>query len=183
MLTNEEKNILLNLAKKSLEQKSVEHMNIFSSLQEKKATFVSLYKDNELRWCIWHIVPVTRLWESVYENAYNAGYKDPRFPPLDSEEIKNLIIEISVLTNPAPIEVKNPAKLLENIDSSMWLILQKWNNSGTFLPQVWEKIPNKEEFMKNLSMKAGLHPEAWKDADTEIYYYKVESFQDKTSNI
>jgi AmmeMemoRadiSam system protein A len=116
------------------------------------------------------------LWKDVVENAVNAGFSDFRFFPLNKSELKKIKIEVSVLTEPKKLEFKNEKELLEKLNKSMGVILKKGFYTSTFLPQVWEELPNKIEFLEHLSLKAGLNKDAWKNA--EIFYYNVEIFRE-----
>ena len=141
--------------------------------KDKKASFVTLTKNKNLRGCIGSLEQRKELWKDVQENAINAAFHDPRFMPLKKEELKAVKIEVSVLTKPKKIELKDKELLLDKIDKNMGLILKKGYQSSTFLPQVWEEIPDKEVFLKELSLKAGLDEKGWKNS--EIWYYRVEA--------
>jgi AmmeMemoRadiSam system protein A len=105
---------------------------------------------------------------------------DPRFPPLTEEELKCIWIEVSVLTQPEPVDFKGPKDLLAKIRPDKdGLILQKGIRSGLFLPQVWEEIPGKEDFMNALCYKAGLLPGDWKDPSAKISRFQVKAYVEK----
>ena len=139
---------------------------------DKKACFVTLTKNDQLRGCVGSLIATQELWKDVQENAINAAFRDSRFPPLTKEELNKIKIEISVLTAPKKLEYENEKDLLEKINKDMGIILKKGFYSATFLPQVWEQLPDKIQFLEHLSLKAGLDKDAWKTAD--IFYYKVE---------
>ncbi|MDD5193606.1 MAG: AmmeMemoRadiSam system protein A [Candidatus Nanoarchaeia archaeon] len=151
--------------------------NIRKNYSEKKACFVTLTEDEELRGCIGSLQANKELWMDVIDNSINAAFRDPRFLPLSSSELNNIKIEISVLSAPKKISFKSYRDLLEKIDKKMGIILKKGFYSATFLPQVWAQIPSKERFLEQLSLKAGLEKDAWKDS--EIEFYRVESFREK----
>ena len=138
---------------------------------EIKASFVTLTLFKQLRGCIGSLQASRPLWKDVQENAIHAGFHDPRFPPVDESEIKNLNIEISVLSTPEQLQYKDEKDLLKKLNKKIGLILKSGYRSATFLPQVWEELPDKVEFLENLSMKAGLNKDAWKHA--EYWYYTV----------
>jgi AmmeMemoRadiSam system protein A len=144
--------------------------------REKKACFVTLTENDELRGCIGGLEARQELWKDVVENAVNAGFSDFRFFPLNKSELKKIKIEVSVLTEPKKLEFKNEKELLEKLNKSMGIILKKGFYTSTFLPQVWEELPDKIEFLEHLSIKAGLNKDAWKNA--EIFYYNVEIFRE-----
>ena len=143
-----------------------------NKFKEKKASFVTLTKEGNLRGCIGSLYPRQALWKDVQENAMNAAFHDPRFLPLNHKELSQIKIEISVLSEPKKINSKNPEDLIKKLTKNMGIILNHRDSSSTFLPQVWEQIPDKIEFLEQLSMKAGLNKDAWKTA--EIWFYKVD---------
>jgi AmmeMemoRadiSam system protein A len=146
-------------------------------MKEKRGVFVTLTKNGELRGCIGFIQPLKSIYDSVKENALNAAFHDPRFKPLQKEELKDLKIEISILTLPVKIGFKEPKELLQKLTPHHGVILEKSGHQATFLPQVWEQITDPIEFLQQLSWKAGLTTEAWKSANISIY--TVEKFEEK----
>lgn len=143
---------------------------------EKKASFVTLTKNKELRGCIGSLYPKQELWKDVKENVINATFHDPRFNPLTKQELEKIKIEISILTIPKKINFKDEKELLNKINKNMGIILKKGFGTSTFLPQVWEEISDKKAFLEQLSLKAGLDKDAWKNA--EIYSYEVEKMRE-----
>ena len=106
--------------------------------------------------------------------------KNKRFPaPVTFEELDAITIEISVLTVPKKLEINNrqelPQHLVANRDG---LILRRGWNQSTYLPQVWEHFPDKEDFLAALCRKAGMPDGCWKDVDTEIFTYRAEVFHE-----
>jgi len=138
----------------------------------KQACFITLTKKGELRGCIGSLYPRQELWRDIIENSISAGFRDTRFLPLREGELQNISIEISVLSIPKKLEFRTPEELLKKLNSNYGVILQKRMNSATFLPQVWEQIPAKQNFLEQLSLKAGLGKDAWKTSD--IWVYEVE---------
>lgn len=138
---------------------------------EKQACFVTLTINGNLRGCIGSLVPQKELWKDVQENAINAAIHDFRFSRLTEEELDKIKIEVSVLSLPKKIHAVNEKDLLMRINSGKGFILKKGTASATFLPQVWEQIPDKIEFLEQLSLKAGLNRNAWKTG--EIWSYTV----------
>lgn len=147
--------------------------------REKKACFVTLTIDDELRGCIGSLNATKELWREVQENALNAAFNDFRFFPLSENELRKIKIEVSVLSNTKKLEFKDEEDLLKKIKKDMGVILKQGICSATFLPQVWEQIPDKREFLEHLSAKAGLNKDAWKQKKTEISYYKVNIEKEK----
>lgn len=174
--------ILLDLARKTIaakfSNKNYELDLIPPEFQEKRGVFVTLHKHGELRGCIGYIFPIKSVYEGVKENALNAAFHDPRFPPLRKEELPELKIEISVLTPPKKLEYKDEADLVKKLCPEIdGVILEKNGRQATFLPQVWEQLSDKKEFLQQLCMKAGLHSDAWKTAT--IYTYQAEVFSEE----
>lgn len=147
-----------------------------SSLQQNFATFVTLYKNGELRGCIGALEAYQPLIYDVTEHAFSAAFKDPRFPVVDKNELELLDIKISVLGKPEAMTFKNEDDLLQQIHADIdGLILEFGNNRGTFLPSVWEQLPDKKEFLEHLKVKAGLSAQWWDDA-VKISRYETFSF-------
>jgi len=147
-------------------------------LQRLRATFVTLNKEGELRGCIGHLEAVQPLIADVAENAFNAAFRDPRFPPLSAAEFDRIEIHISVLSPPEPMSFTSEADLLRQIRPGIdGLILEEGPYRGTFLPSVWEQLPEPERFLTHLKMKAGLPPNHWSD-HLKVYRYTTESFSD-----
>jgi AmmeMemoRadiSam system protein A len=145
---------------------------------EKKAVFVSLHSrgTHELRGCIGCLEAEVLLWKNIVENAVRAGACDPRFPPLSKAELKRVEIEVSVLSELKPLEFSNEGELLEKFTRGKGVLLRKGGRSATFLPQVWEQLPDKREFLEHLALKAGLPAGGWHGA--EFFVYEVQAFND-----
>ena len=144
------------------------------------AAFVTLRtRPGDLRGCIGSLEARRPLVEDVRENAIAAAFRDPRFSPVKAAELANLVVEVSVLTAPQPLDFDGPddllCKLRPNVDGV--LIERGWNRA-TFLPQVWEQLPLPEEFLGNLCYKAGLPPNAWRWPDLAVSIYQVEKFEE-----
>ena len=151
-----------------------------ASLREKKGCFVTLTEGGQLRGCIGHILPQAPLCRAVAENAFNAAMRDTRFTPVKPDELDRIDIEISVLTVPQPLEFKSPEELLARlVPYRDGVVLQLGGSGATYLPQVWEQIPDKEAFLSHLSEKAGCPPEQWRGPGTKVSTYRVEAFKEK----
>ena len=169
-----DKSLLLQLARSSiksyLDGKPLSHPKIPDSLMAKQGAFVTLKIGGGLRGCIGHIHPVEPLYKAVIDNAVNAAFHDPRFPPLSKEELKDIDIEVSVLSVPKPLPFKSPDDLLKKLRPDIdGVILKKGHAASTFLPQVWDDLPDKLEFLQHLSIKAGLPKDAWKESEIQVY--------------
>jgi AmmeMemoRadiSam system protein A len=148
-------------------------------LMEKSGCFVTLHKRGMLRGCIGTLEPTQTLLQGVQENARNAAFHDPRFPELTVEELSQVDIEISRLTVPEPLLFDSPEDLLNRLKPGVHgVILAKGWHRATFLPQVWEQLPDKRSFMEHLCRKAGMGGNCWKEKDLVIKVYEVEHFSE-----
>lgn len=147
-------------------------------LQKRRACFVTLNRQGQLRGCIGHLEPVQTLIEDVAENAFAAAFRDPRFPPLQASETAGLSIDISVLSEPEPIEFTDQQDLLRKIRPGVdGLILEgPLGHRGTFLPSVWEQLPDRTQFLAHLKLKAGLPVDYWDDR-IRVWRYTTEAFE------
>ncbi|HPB80497.1 MAG TPA: AmmeMemoRadiSam system protein B [Spirochaetota bacterium] len=174
-ITPGEKNYLLSLARKSIvsylaggKQVAVNESSVPQSCRDAKGVFVTLKKNGALRGCIGFITGMKPLYQAVIENAWNAAFRDPRFPPLDRSELGGITIEISVLTEPCP--VRNVDDIVVGRDG---LIIRMGDRQGVFLPQVpvewgWSR----EEYLIQLCRKAGLPDNAWRNG-AAIYSFRA----------
>lgn len=156
----------------------------YPELAEKRATFVTLKIDGKaLRGCIGSIVPHTPLFDDVVANAKSAAFHDPRFSPLTETEYRRCSVEVSLLTVPQPLDYTDTADLRNKIRPGIdGVILQLNGYSATFLPQVWDELPDFDQFFAHLGIKAGIgsyvlnhHP--------EIYTYQAEHFEDAPKEV
>ena len=172
---------LMDIAKRSIENGLLKNKPLRidlsdfpKELTQYAATFVTLEKHHQLRGCIGMLKATRALVEDVAENAYLAAFKDPRFPPLSKEELKEIDIHISILTAPELMSFKSEQDLLNQLQPHIdGLILEDKNHRGTFLPLVWDHLPEPKEFLRNLKQKAGLAPDYWSN-DIIIYRYQAE---------
>ncbi len=145
-------------------------------LRLQRATFVTLTRQGELRGCIGHLEAIQPLVADVVENAWSAAFRDPRFPPLKPHELAGLSIHISVLTPPEAMHFTTENEVLDQIRPGVdGLILEDGPYHGTFLPSVWESLPDKDEFWMHLKRKAGLPFNHWSDS-VRIWRYRTEAF-------
>jgi uncharacterized protein len=146
------------------------------ALRVERACFVTLNRNNQLRGCIGHLDAYQPLVVDVAENAFAAAFHDPRFPPLTEPELQHLELHISILTPSEPMLFESEEDLLRQIRPGIdGLILQEGRHRGTFLPSVWESLPDARDFLTHLKQKAGLPPHYWSD-NLEVYRYETESF-------
>lgn len=149
------------------------------ALRADGASFVTLTIQGDLRGCIGALEAYQPLVQDVCEHAMAAAMEDYRFLPVTQGEVDQLSIEISRLTPPQPLEYQQPADLLTllrpNIDG---VILRDGGRRATFLPQVWEKIPDTQEFLANLCLKMGASPNLWRMHPLQVFTYQVEEFHE-----
>lgn len=185
-LTEEEGRRLVSVARQTIEQrlfnledKSQPDSALSPKFSEKRGTFVTLTIDGALRGCIGHLVPQESVIEGIRINALNAAFRDPRFRPLSRKEWEKVKIEISILTTPKPLAYTDGDDLLNKLRPGIdGVIIKKGINQATFLPQVWEQLPDKKEFLRHLCMKAGLDFDAWKHEKLEVSVYQVQAFEE-----
>ncbi|WP_133511056.1 AmmeMemoRadiSam system protein A [Candidatus Thiosymbion oneisti] len=149
-----------------------------ADLRERRAAFVTLETGGTLRGCIGHLEAIQPLVSDVAENAFAAAFRDPRFRPLTRPELARLSIEISVLTPSQPLSFTSEEELLRMIEPGRdGLILEAGAARGTFLPTVWESLPEPRAFLRHLKQKAGLRPDYWSDR-VRVRRYRTESFSE-----
>ena len=180
--TPQEKKYLLDLARQTLEMavngkgKPSAKPDI-QRLSQNYGCFVTLNALGHLRGCIGNIEPIKPLYSSVIDNTVNAAFYDPRFTKVKATELGDIKIEISVLTKPEPLESKSPDDLLSKLAPfEHGVILKSGALQSTFLPQVWEQLPDKVLFLEHLAMKAGMEKNEWKRA--EVWVYRAEHFSE-----
>ncbi|MDE1460573.1 AmmeMemoRadiSam system protein A [Spartinivicinus poritis] len=148
------------------------------ALQEKRSAFVTLTKQQLLRGCIGSLNPTRPLVLEVSHNAYASAFEDYRFPNLDSSELNQIKIEISILSPHQPINFVDESSLINQLKPFQdGVILQYKQHRGTFLPQVWEKLPKPDAFFKQLKQKANLPPDFWSE-EIKCYKYQVFAFHE-----
>lgn len=184
MYNETERNTLLGIARESVRY-GLKHgkplplilEDYSKTLQEHRATFVTLKIHHELRGCIGTLAAYRPLVEDIANNAFAAAFRDPRFTPLTGGEFSLLQYHISVLNPTVPLPVANEAdlfnKLQPNIDG---LVLEDGFYRSTFLPSVWESLPTPEQFVQHLKLKAGLPANYWSDSLT-FQRYSVEEIE------
>lgn len=186
MISSEEGNFLIKLARKAIETYLKEKRIIEippdtpPKLLEKGGIFVTINERGNLRGCIGYCEAIKPLVIGLIEVAISAATSDPRFHPIKESDLDNIQLEISVLTEPQLIEVDRPQDYLEKIEVSRdGLIVEKGFNKGLLLPQVavewnWDS----EELLCNTCMKAGLSPDCWLDPETKIYSFQAQIFHE-----
>ena len=188
---HDEQDILLELACRSIIH-GLEHGRppkvsldtLPSSLVAERASFVTLNTDGgQLRGCIGSLEAYRPLAEDVSHNAWAAAFRDPRFPPLEKDELAGLDIHVSVLGEAEPLEFGSEQELLGLLRPGVdGLILEDNAARGTFLPSVWESLPDPAQFLAHLRLKAGLPADYWSDS-LRVWRYTTQSFGGASSVI
>jgi AmmeMemoRadiSam system protein A len=183
MLTEKQQKTLLKLARESIESyfsgKEIDYSKEKKEFSKKQGVFVTLHKENELRGCIGFPYPFLPLAEAIFQAARAAAFDDPRFYPVGKEELKEIQIEISVLSIPEEIKCKKE-KIIDEIKiGEDGLIVQSQGNSGLLLPQVavewkWSSL----EFLENCCEKAGLVKDSWKNSSCKIFKFQAQVFSE-----
>ena len=182
----DERKLLLELARKTLREVVMEGRvpamdadAMPAKFRQRKGCFVTLTKGGGLRGCIGHIVATMPLYQAVIDNTRSAATRDSRFQPVRTDELGKIEIEISVLTEPQALEFAAPAELLDKLRPGIdGVVLHVGGRSATYLPQVWEHLPKKEDFLNTLAQKAGCPADAWRGAGVKVLTYQVEAFKE-----
>ncbi len=182
MFSQPDKDFIVQLARQAIElyvakktKLQIEESTVPESVRAKRACFVTLTQDFELRGCIGHLEATQPLYIDIVDNAIAAATEDDRFNPVTVAELPTVDIEVSVLTEPVKVIFTTPTELLEKLTVGVHgVILSYDGHSATFLPQVWDELLDKKEFMAALSVKAGLAPSAWMESGVTVYTYQVE---------
>lgn len=152
-----------------------------AALNEPGATFVTLTRDGDLRGCIGSLQAWRALSTDVQENARAAAFADPRFRPLTAGEMAHIRVEVSLLSPAQPIVFTSEADALRQLRPGIdGVILSAGRHRATFLPQVWEQLPDPVQFIAHLKQKAGLSAAYWGD-DIRLERYSVEKWQEDAS--
>jgi AmmeMemoRadiSam system protein A len=172
---------LMDVARRSLEHGArvgrplpVEPAEFPSKLQALRSCFVTLRIGGRLRGCIGSIEAREPLVVGVAQSAFKAGFRDPRFPPLEPAELPHVELEISILTPLERLHVASEAALLAALRPGIdGLALRDGPSFATFLPAVWDELSEPAQFVSQLKRKAGLHPDHWSE-DLEVWRYTAE---------
>ena len=151
-------------------------------LSEPGATFVTLRKAGELRGCCGSLEARQSLASDVWRNAWASAFSDPRFPPLVGPEYPDIDVHISALSPLEPLPPMSEAELLRALRPGVdCLVLRRAPSQATFLPSVWEQVPDASDFLRHLKRKAGWSPQFWAD-DIQVLRYTVEDFGEHDSH-
>lgn len=148
------------------------------ALAQPGATFVTLTQRGELRGCIGSLEARRPLGLDVRENAQAAAFRDPRFPPLGRDELDRTRVEVSLLTPAVPLEFADEADAIRRLRPGIdGMIFECHGRRGTFLPQVWESLPEPRLFFDHLKQKAGFSSDFW-SPDVKLYRYEVQKWKE-----
>ncbi|MBW2970970.1 AmmeMemoRadiSam system protein B [Candidatus Woesearchaeota archaeon] len=185
-ISEEAKQILLDIARTTIENhlsgKELPKLTpgeYPESIKKVQGCFVTLNKGEEqaLRGCIGHILPQTELYNCVQQNAVSAAVNDRRFQPVQYSELDDIEIEISVLSVPKLVEFSTPPELLDKLTPLKDGVVIEYNGrTSTYLPQVWEQLPIKEDFLSRLCQKQGSPSDCYARQGVKIYSYQAEVF-------
>jgi AmmeMemoRadiSam system protein A len=171
MLTADERRALLEVAARAIEHALRTHEELAldpaafpEALRERRATFVTLERDGQLLGCIGSLAARTSMVEDVAKNAYGAIFHDPRCPRLAPSDAPDVGVHISILSPAAPMRFRDEEDLVRQLRPGVdGLLLEDHFSRGTFLPSVWESLPDPHDFFTHLKLKAGLPPTYWSD--------------------
>ena len=150
-----------------------------ASCQATRGCFVTLTASGQLRGCIGNLAADEPLYQAVMDNARSAALRDGRFASVTAAEVDTLRIEISVLTEPRPLPFSSPDDLLTRLQPQRdGVVLNLGARRATFLPQVWEDLPNPQEFLEHLARKAGGAAGDWRGKEVSVSVYRVEAFEE-----
>ena len=184
ILNKKDQALLLKLARETLENSfSDAEVDVSKAghLTQLRGCFVTLHKDNQLRGCIGFPKPIMPLYEQIITASKAAAFEDPRFPQVNKNELKHIVIEISILTRPELIKVKNSEEYLENIEIGKDGLIIQGESSGLLLPQVATEYNfTSKQFLECVCEKADMNKDAWKDLKNKIYKFKAEIFSEDT---
>ena len=172
---------LLRLARASIGEKLGKPLPVdarHARLHEPGATFVTLTQQGQLRGCIGSLEAHRPLAHDVRENALAAAFRDPRFTPLAVEEFEFTSVEVSLLTPAMPLAFRDEADFMAQLRPGIdGIVFQYGRHRSTFLPQVWESLPDSVQFMQQLKRKAGLPPNFWHET-VSISRYEVTKWKE-----
>ncbi|MFH1394311.1 MAG: AmmeMemoRadiSam system protein A [Candidatus Micrarchaeota archaeon] len=186
-LSEKDKGFLLKLARQAIEHffKTGKVLEVppdeidSPALIEDGACFVTLHSDgDELRGCIGSLEAHRPLFTDIIGNALASAFEDLRFTPLTQPELKDVKISISILTKPVRFDGGGEGLFRALEPGKHGLIIQKGVARATFLPAVWKQLPEKEQFLNQLCLKAGMGPGAWKDEGVEFFLYEAVEFSE-----
>lgn len=188
MLTEQQGKILIRLARQTIENQLGLKLSAPISpelladpvLKAQQAVFVTLHKRGQLRGCIGCLTGTESIVDGIRRHAVNAAFHDHRFSPVTDDEVQDMTIDISVLTEPKPLAYEDGADLVGKLRPGIDGVILRDSSCAcaTFLPQVWDQLPTAELFLGHLCRKAGLPENAWQLRHMSIQTYQVQYFKE-----
>jgi uncharacterized protein (TIGR00296 family) len=193
MISDRDGEQLVRLARRAVEKYLNASIIINSAnmyqFSQKVGVFVTLNyltnnNEEHLRGCIGFPLPDKKLYQSVIEAAIAAATQDPRFPPIDKEELASIIFEVSVLTSPEKINVQNPKEYQNHIKIGRDGLILRWKyGSGLLLPQVPVELKwDIDEYLANICYKAGVPPDTWLMPESQLYRFEATVYRESKPN-
>jgi AmmeMemoRadiSam system protein A len=178
--------ILLKIARDAIQKAAneqplpkIDSKSLPSALVENGASFVTLTKNGRLRGCIGTLEAYQPLAVDVQEHAVAAALEDPRFPKVQSSELQEIRIEVSVLTPKVPLSYSSPEDLLQKLQPGIdGVVIQDGFRRATFLPQVWDQLPDPKQFLSHLCKKMGSPADLWQQKAINVSIYHVQEFHE-----
>ena len=178
---------LLRLARGSIEHGlvngeplSIRFDRLPAVMADPAATFTTLRLDGKLRGCVGHLESIRPLAKDVVHTAFQAAFRDPRFDPLGQHELNGTVIEVSVLSPMQPLSVSDEADLIEKlVPGKDGLVIVNGLQRATFLPKVWDQLPDPHQFVAALKRKCGLPQDYWSES-LEFRRYNTASYTEQT---
>jgi len=182
-LNRSQRQQLLQLARNSIEQGSATQNPGYNTdtvfdqkLSQLGCSFITLELNGQLRGCVGALIPYQPLALDVIEHAHAAAHQDQRFPTLKPDDLAQLKIEISILSAIQPLTFNDQNELLTNLQPGIdGVIIEEGKHRATFLPSIWEILPDPELFFEQLKIKAGLESQHW-STDLKVWRYSSYNF-------
>jgi len=187
-MNKKDKQYLLKLARRAIKKYfqdkgvlQIEEDNLPQTLKEKRGIFVTLWKNRQLRGCIGNLENKKPIYQSVIDNSLASALIDPRFMVLKKDELNDIKIEISILSELKKIpNFASSNSFLKYLNKYQpGILIKKGAYQATFLPQVWEELTSAETFISHLCEKAGLDKNEWEKMNLEVYGYTAEVFKEE----
>ena len=187
-MNKKDKQYLLKLARRAIKKYfqdkgvlQIEEDNLPQTLKEKRGIFVTLWKNRQLRGCIGNLENKKPIYQSVIDNSLASALIDPRFMVLKKDELNDIKIEISILSELKKIpDFASSNSFLKYLNKYQpGILIKKGAYQATFLPQVWEELTSAETFISHLCEKAGLDKNEWEKMNLEVYGYTAEVFKEE----
>lgn len=189
LLNQSEQSLLLTIAREALDHAvrgeplpTIPLESLPAPLLEQGASFVTLTSAGKLRGCIGTLEAYQPLAVDVQTHAVAAALQDYRFPRVQPAELSNIVVEISVLTPRQRLTYRDPAELLAKLKPGIdGVVISDGSRTATFLPQVWQQLPDPADFLSHLCQKMGASADLWRKSVLEVSLYQVQEFQENNN--